>query len=256
MFAIFKRELLSYFRNPTGYIAIALFSFISGVYFINLLTRGAINISSEITQMRSFVIILVPIVTMGLFSEDRRRGTEVLYYTNPITLFDVVMGKFLAAMSLFFIMFINVFIHMIMTKILGGVVVTGDWGTVIVFFFLAALFVALGCFASALTDSQLISAIVCFVFILVIQLVSTFASFLETGVVTLLETINIVNSETANAIGSTISDAINWLDPFTKTNNFRYGVFSVIPLFFCISIAVFFLYLTFRILEKKRWSQK
>lgn len=254
MTAIFKREFLSYFRNPVGYVAIALFSFISGIYFVNMLMGANIDISSEIISLRSFFIIIVPIVTMGLFSEDRRRGTEVLYYTNPITMFDVVMGKFLAAMSLFFVMFINVFIHMIITKIFGGLVTVGDFGTVIVFFFLAALFVAIGCLASALTDSQIISAILCFVFILIVQIISTMASFMKSSVTSLLILMN-MDSEKANSFGSGLADCINWLDPFVKTQNFRYGVFGVAPLFFCLSMAVFFLYLTFRILEKKRWSQ-
>ena len=254
MFAIFKREFLSYFRNPTGYVAIALFSFISGVYFISMLMNGALNMSSEITSMRSFFIIIVPIVTMGLFSEDRKRGTEVIYYTNPITMFDVVLGKFLAAMSLVFVMFINVFIHMIVTLAFGGVVTSGDWGVTIVFFFLAALFIAMGCLASAMTDSQLISAILCFVFLLIVSLISTLASFVNTGISTLLTNM-LGNTEQANSIGEGLANAINWLDPFAKTQNFRFGVFSVAPLFFCLSLAVFFLYLTFRILEKKRWSQ-
>ena len=159
MTAIFKREFLSFFRNPVGYVVIALFSFISGVYFVNMLMNISVDISLEIISLRSFFIIIVPIVTMGLFSEDRKKGTEVLYYTNPITMFDVVAGKFLAAMSLIFVMFINVIIHMIVTKAFGGVVGAGDFGAAIVFFFLAALFVAIGCFASALTDSQIISAL-------------------------------------------------------------------------------------------------
>lgn len=254
MFAIYKREFLSYFRNPTGYVAIALFSFISGVYFIIMLRNYALNMSSEINSMRSFFIVIVPIVTMGLFSEDRKRGTEVIYYANPITMFDVVLGKFLAAMSLIFVMFINVFIHMIATLALGGVVTSGDWGVTIVFFFLAALFVAIGCLASAMTDSQLISAILCFVMLLIVSLISTLASFANTGITTLLTNI-LGNTEQANSIGEGLANAINWLDPFAKTQNFRFGVFGVAPLFFCISFAVFFLYLTFRILEKKRWSQ-
>ena len=254
MQAIFKREFLSYFRNPTGYVAIALFSFISGVFFIMQVSQGQVEIASEVTSLRSFFIVIVPIVTMGLFSEDRKRGTDVIYYANPITMFDVVMGKFLAAMSLFFIMFINVFIHMIATKILGGKVGVGSWGTVIVFFFLAALFFAIGCLASAITDSQIISAIVCFVFILIIQLISTLSSLLNTAVTTLLTKMN-VGSEQASSIGSALENGINWLDPFTKTKDFRYGSFSVAPLIFCISMAIFFLYLTYRLLEKKRWSQ-
>ncbi len=253
MLAVFKREFLSYFRSPVGYVAIALFSFLSGYIFINNFTTGAVNIASEVISLRSFFVVIVPIITMGLFAEDKKRGTEILYYTTPIDLFAVVMGKFLAAFALYGIMFVNVFIHMIVTKACSGIVDIGAWGSVIVFFFLAALFISIGILASAITDSQIISAIFCFIMILVIQLLSTISSLIGSTIGAFLSVLG-VKAETSNAVGEAIINGINWLDPFTKTADFRYGVFSVAPLIFCISFAIVFLFLTFRILEKKRWS--
>lgn len=255
MFAIFKREFLSYFRNPSGYIAIALFSFLSGYIFINGFSTGAINLSSEISALRSYFVIIVPIITMGLFAEDKKRGTEVLYYTTPIDLFSVVAGKFLAALALYGIMFINVFVHMIVTKACHGVVTVGTWGSVIVFFFLAALFISIGIFASVITDSQIISAITSFIIILIIQLLSTISNLFGDAITAFLKMIG-VNAESSSSVGDAIANAINWLDPFAKTSNFAYGIFSVAPLFFLICFATVFLFLSFRILEKKRWSQK
>ncbi len=254
MIAIFKREFLSYFRNPVGYIAIALFSFLSGYIFINNFASGAVNISLEIASLRSFFVVIVPIITMGLLAEDRKRGTEILYYTTPIDLFSVVAGKFLAALLLYGIMFINVFVHMIVTKISGGVVGIGAWGSVVVFFFLAALFISIGIFASAITDSQIISAITAFIIILVIQLLSTIGKLLGNAISAFLSILG-VSAESASSIGDKLESAVNWLDPFAKTSNFRYGIFSVAPLFFCVSFTVIFLFLSFRILEKKRWAQ-
>ena len=254
MYAVFKREFLSYFRSPVGYIAIALFSFLSGYIFINNFAGGSINISSEIISLRSFFVVIVPIITMGLFAEDKKRGTEILYYTSPIDLFSVVIGKFLAAFSLYVIMFINVFVHMIVTKSCNGVIGVGAWGSVIVFFFLAALFLSIGLLASAITDSQIISAILCFIMIIVIQLLSTISNLVGNTLSAFLSIIG-VSSESASSVGEAIVNGINWLDPFTKTSDFRYGVFAVAPLIFCISFAIFFLFLTFRILEKKRWAK-
>ena len=254
MLAIFKREFLSYFRNPVGYIAIALFSFLSGYIFINNFASGAVNLSLEIASLRSFFVVIVPIITMGLLAEDRKRGTEILYYTTPIDLFSVVAGKFLAALLLYGIMFINVFVHMIVTKICGGVVGIGAWGSVVVFFFLAALFISIGIFASAITDSQIISAITAFIIILVIQLLSTIGKLLGNAISAFLSILG-VSAESASSIGDKLESAVNWLDPFAKTSNFRYGIFSVAPLFFCVSFTVIFLFLSFRILEKKRWAQ-
>ncbi len=254
MYAIFKREFLSYFRNPVGYIAIALFSFLSGFIFVSSFSNAAINISAEINSLRSFFVVVIPIITMGLLADDRKRGTEVLFYTTPIDLFSVVAGKFFAALSLYGIMFINVFVHMIVTKACGGVVGVGAWGSVVVFFFLAALFISIGIFASAITDSQIISAITSFIMILIVQLLSTIGSLLSNAITAFLPMLGVAK-ETSNSIGDGLESAINWLDPFSKTNGFRYGTFGVAPLFFCVSFTVVFLFLTYRILEKKRWAQ-
>ena len=167
MLAIFKREFLSYFRSPVGYVAIAIFSFLSGFIFYSQYSAGAVNIGSEVISLRSFFVIIVPIITMGLFAEDKKRGTDILYYTTPVSLFSVVVGKVLASVALYFVMFINVIIHIIVTLASGGVFGVGAFGTIIVFFFMAFMFIAMGQFASAITDSQIVSARTSLVFLLV-----------------------------------------------------------------------------------------
>lgn len=254
MTAIYKREFLSYFRSPIGYVALAVFTFLSSYLFSMYLMNAAINISAEIKYMRNYLIIIVPIITMALFSEDKKRGTEVIYYTNPISLFSVVLGKFFAAMTLFLIMFCNVFVHMIVTKTLSGVIDSGTWGSVIIYFFFAALFISIGMFASAITDSQLVSAIVSFVILYVISMLSNIAAMLATGIQSFLSLFS-DNIETIKKIADAVHNAILWLDPFSKTSDFVYGIFSLAPMIFCLSGAIVFLYLTYRVLEKKRWAK-
>lgn len=252
MLAIFKREFLSYFRSPVGYVAIALFSFLSGFIFYSQFASGAVNIATEVISLRSFFVVIVPIITMGLLSEDKKRGTDVLYYTTPVSLFNVVTGKVLAAFALYAVMFINVIIHIIVTLACGGDFEVGSIGTIIVFFFMAFMFIAIGLFASAITDSQIISAIVAFIIILVTQLISTIGSYAGTAVTSVLSAIK---ADSAIAAGNAIAAAISWFDPFVKTQDFRLGIFSVSALIFVFSVGILFLYLTFRVLEKKRWSQ-
>ena len=254
MYAIFKREFLQYFRSPVGYVAIAIFSFLAGFIFYSQYVGGSVSIASEVISLRSFFVIIVPIITMASFAEDKKRGTEVLYYTTPVNLFSVVAGKFLAAMALFAVMFINVIIHMIVTVSNGGMVGIGAIGSVIVFFFLAAMFISIGLLASALNDSQIVSAIVSFVLILIFQLLSTIATYAKSATDAVVYNITQDNDIAINS-GETIAKIINWFDPFARTNDFRSGVFSVSALLFCLSVAAVFLYITFRVLEKKRWSQ-
>ncbi len=252
MTAFFKREFLSYFRSPVGYVAIALFSFLSGFIFYSQFASGSVDIASEVISLRSFFVIIVPIITMGLLSEDKKRGTDILYYTTPVSLFNVVIGKALAAFALYAVMFVNVIIHIIVTLICGGKFGVGSVGAVIVFFFMAFMFISIGLFASAITDNQIISAIVAFIFILISQLLSTIAQYVGTAVISILGIMKIKSAET---VGRAFNSAISWLDPFEKTKDFRLGLFSVSALFFLFSIGLLFLYFTFRILEKKRWSQ-
>ena len=252
MTAIFKREFLSYFRSPVGYVAIALFSFLSGFVFYSQFATGAVDIADEVISLRAFFFVIVPIITMGLLSEDKKRGTDVLYYTTPINLFNVVIGKVLAAFALYAIMFVNVIIHIIVTVNCGGVFSVGAIGSIIVFFFMAFMFISIGLFASAITDNQIISAIVAFVIILVTQILGTIGDYLGSAFTSMFSGIN---SQFASNVGNGISKAINWLDPFTKTQDFRLGIFSVSSLVFLVSVGILFLYLTFRVLDKKRWSQ-
>lgn len=252
MTAIFKREFLSYFRSPVGYVAIALFSFLSGFIFYSQFALGTVDIASEVITLRSFFVVIVPIITMGLLSEDKKRGTDILYYTTPVNLFNVVMGKVLAAFALYAIMFINVIIHIIVTVNCGGVFGVGAVGTIIVFFFMAFMYIAIGLFASAITDSQIVSAIVAFVIIIITQLLGTIGDYLGTAFTSIFSGLN---SSFANTVGNAISKGITWFDPFLKTQDFRLGIFSVSSLVFLVSVGILFLYLTFRVLDKKRWSQ-
>lgn len=254
MFAIFKREFLSYFRSPVGYVAISIFSFLSGFLFFSQFAEGSVDIGGEVISLRSFFVIIVPIITMGLFAEDKKRGTDILYYTTPVDLFSVVLGKVLAAFALYAIMFINVIIHAIVTVCCGGRVGVGSIGSIIVFFFMAFMFISIGLFASSITDSQIISAIVSFIFILLTQLVTTIASYIGTAATSLASVLG-VDSANASTFGSNIRNAVSWLDPFAKTQDFSLGVFSVSALVFLLSMGFVFIYLSYRILEKKRWSQ-
>ena len=249
---IFKREFLSYFRSPVGYVAIALFSFLSGFVFYSQFATGTVDIAGEVITLRSFFFVIVPIITMGLLSEDKKRGTDVLYYTTPVNLFNVVVGKVLAAFLLYVIMFVNVIVHIIVTVSCGGVFGVGAVGTIVVFFFMAFMFISIGLFASAITDNQIISAIVAFIIILVTQIMGTIGDYLGSAFTAMFSGIN---SNFAVTVGDAISDAVNWLDPFLKTQDFRLGIFSVSSLVFLVSVGILFLYLTFRVLDKKRWSQ-
>lgn len=259
MFAVFKREFLSYFRTPVGWVAISLLGIISGYYFIGMLTSSFpyVNIAAEIAYIRSFFVVLIPIITMRLFAEEKRNGTDVLLYTMPYSMMDAVLGKFLAALALQGIMIMSVFSHMIITVICSGNVNSATWGAIFGYIILAGLLISIGMLTSAMTENQIMSAVICFVVILFIAMLSNiantageiFKSFLRiTGLYGMNE-VSIYNA------GENLKNAIIWLDPYTKTSCFTSGVVKIVPLIYCVSFTVVFIFITYRVLEKKRWSQ-
>ena len=259
MFAVFKREFLSYFRTPVGWVAIGLFGLLSGYYFSQMIAGSTrqVNIAYEISFLRSFFLVLIPIITMRLFAEEKRNGTDVLLYTMPFSMKEAVIGKFLAAISLQGLMLISVFFHMIITVACSGNINSCTWGAIIGYLVLAALFISIGMLTSALTENQIMSAVVCFVLVLFLQLLSSIANSIAEVFMSILKVTNLFGLSDASIYkaGEAIKSGVSWFDPYTKTACYTSGVFKITPIIYCISFTCVFIYITFRVLEKKRWSQ-
>lgn len=259
MFAVFKREFLSYFRTPVGWVAICIMGILSGYYFTEMITAtfAYVNITMEIDFLRSYFIILIPIITMRLFAEEKKNGTDVLLYTMPFSMKEAVFGKFLAALSLQALMLICVFSHMIITVILSGYISFATWGAIFGYLVLAALFISIGMLTSAMTENQIMSAVFCFVILLFLNMLSTIASSLSSLVKNVLKYTGLfhLSDSAIYSVGENVRKAIIWFDPFDHTSCYTSGVFKVVPLIFCLSFTFVFIYITYRVLEKKRWSQ-
>ncbi len=181
--AIARRELGSYFVSPVAYAAVAMFTFVSGVFFSNMLTyyvRTAAQLDAQLqktgrsdfqidvpTQVlgdffrnEAFVLMLVvPLLTMGLIAEERRKGTLELLVTSPVRAWEVIAGKFLGAFGLAVLMLL--FTAPMMTFLIQG----GEWEPGVVasgytgLLLLAGVEIAIGLFISSLCESVLVSAL-------------------------------------------------------------------------------------------------
>lgn len=256
--AIFKREFFAYFRSPIGYVVFAIFMAVSGLFFASGILSSYIDMVSEINFVQSFLFIIIPLMTMRSFSEDRRNGTEVLLFTSPANTLEIVLGKYLAALALFVLMTAGTFTHLIIASLYGGLIDISVLGAYIGFIFLGVAYVSIGCFASALTENQIIAAVISFVIMLVLMLLDFVSSMLGSVTATLLDKINFVGLSDLQieAAGTAVTDALQWLNPMTRLNNYVNGIFEVAPILFFVSMAAAFIYLTNRILEKRRWSQR
>ena len=256
--AIYKREFLAYFRSPMGYVLFAIFMAVGGIYYAYGILSSYLDMVSEISFLQSFLFVIIPMLTMRAFSEDRKNGTEVLLYTSPATSLHIVLAKFLAAFSLFLLMTAGTFTHLIITTFYKGIIDTSVLGAYIGFIFLGAAYIAIGVFASALTENQIIAAIISFIIIIALMFLDFISSAFGSMISTLVGKINFfgLTDLQIDSVGTAVTNALKWLNPSTRISNYINGIFEVTPLIFFLSLVATFLFLTNRIIEKRRWSQR
>lgn len=233
MYSIFKKEFRSYFTSPIAYVMMGLFVFISSIlFYLNLLQQTA-DYSFNINYMSIILIIIVPILTMKILADERKSGTEVLLITSPTSLTSIVVGKYLAACAVFLIMTGITFIYPIILAVLGEPAMAEIVGAYVGFILLGASFIAFGVFASSITESQIIAAIV--------GVVSLLFMWLLQGI--------------APALGGIASKILNWFSLFSRTEDFYAGILSLGPIVYYLSFSAVFIFLTIRVIEKRRWSK-
>ena len=234
MTAIFKRELRSYFVSPTAYVLAASFFIIFSIFFISF------NISSQIANLGAAyksseiaILIILPVLTMKVFSEEKKNNTEVLLLTSPVSIGKIVLGKYLAVITVFLSITALSLIHIMILFVFGSPHLPSLMGTLLAFILFGSLISAIGVFVSSLTESQIVAAIISFAINLVIYFLYTIMRGL---------------GDTAIAVFSRIS-------PMSRTDDFHLGMFRINNVIFFIVLIGLFLFFTARNIEKKRWSK-
>ena len=159
MFAVLKRELSAYFSSPIGYIYLAVFYVFSGYFFFGVLYSNTTSLSNVFNGMFTIIMLLIPILTMRLMSEDLKNKTDQALLTAPINLLSLVMGKFLSALLVYCL---GVAITLVYAVVIAAFA-PPDWtvvfGNVLGMLLLGAALIAIGMFISALTENQVIAAV-------------------------------------------------------------------------------------------------
>ena len=234
MFAIFKRELNAYFTSPLGYVFLAIFYAFSGLFFyIFSLSVGSTDISSVFLMMFIVLMVFVPLLTMRLLSEDKKQKTDQLILTAPVSLLSIVMGKFLAAYAIFAIGVAVMPVYGFVMSTFATVSWLPIWGNTVGLLLLGGIFVSIGLFISSLTENQMIAAIGGFFINLMILLMNTLKSALPNGF---------------------LQDVLSSISVYSRYSEITNGIFSLSSLIFFVSVIFIFLFLTVRVLEKRRWA--
>ncbi len=160
MLAVFKKELKSYLLSPIGYIFIGLFTLMfSLLFYITVFKNNYVYFQYAFYDAATILTFVTPVLTMRMFSEERRNGTEQLLLTSPRSLVSIVLGKFLAAMVIIVLTICCTLIHLAILCHFGSPDLKVAVVTLFGFFLLSSAYVSFGMFASSVTENQIIASV-------------------------------------------------------------------------------------------------
>lgn len=233
MNTIYKREISAFFRSPVAYIIIGMFMVMTGLFFwIYNVLSGSVYFGNTLNSISLFLIFFSPILTMRLLAEERKNGTEVLLRTSPVSLWSIVLGKFLAAYTVFAIMVGLTMLYPILMSFFGTVPFAVTFGSYVGFLLVGAVFVAIGIFTSSVTENQVVAAV--------------------SGIVALL--IMYFMQSIGATIGGVLGTILMWLSPLSRFSEFASGIMNFASVIFYLSFTGVMLLITVMNLERKRWS--
>lgn len=296
MLAVYKKELRSYFTSMIGWVFIAIFLVLAGLYFsVYNLTQGVTNISYVFQGIEFFfVMLLVPVLTMRIVAEENRNKTDQLLYTAPVSIGKIMVGKYMALLSLFGIAMLIVSTYPLILAGLVSKSATGvesvdfaiAYGSIFGFFLLGAAYIAIGMFISSLTESQVIASVASGLVMIFTYLMTGIADMLPSdhvfvfwfctvalviGCVALYFWIHnvwmsVITGVILEAVLVTlyllftskfdglIGKVIEAVSIVDRYDNFVLGIFDVSALIYYISVCFLFVFMTVQRIRKKRYN--
>ena len=162
MWTVFKKEFKTYFLSPIGYIAIGIFMLMYSIFFyLTTITYGSVFMGDlYYATARYGLLIMIPLLTMRLFAEERKSGTEQLLLTSPRSVTSIVLGKFFAAVAVILITLIFSIVYPVIISFFGNVNIPTLIVTMLGFLLVAMSAISIGMLASSITENQIIAAII------------------------------------------------------------------------------------------------
>ena len=233
MLAIYKRELKAYMTSVIGYAFIALFLAVSGALFVyTTMYSMTADSSNYFTFMMLFFVILLPLLTMKSFSEERKLRTEQLLMTAPVSIFSMVMAKYLAAATIFASSMVVAVLPFGILYRYAAVKTAVLLGNLVAILLVGFAILAVGVFVSALTENQLTAAVGTVGLVLIFFVISFFNTVIPVYFIRFI---------------------LSGVSIFSRYQNFTQGVFDFAALFYYLSVAAVFLFLTMRIFDRRRY---
>lgn len=181
MWAIIKKEFKTYFLSPIGYVVIGILLLVCSLFFyLTTIQSGSVDLSSLYYYVALYgLIITAPILTMRMFSEERKNGTEQLILTTPVSITKVVLGKLIAALAVIIITLLISFGYFGIVSIFGKASIMSVLTSMLGFILIATAAISVGMFASSITENQVISAIITVAFLVLTLFVENISDSLS-----------------------------------------------------------------------------
>ena len=232
MKAIFNREFNSYFTSMLGYVFLTIFLLLTGVMFyvinIRFMTARMTNFFSIVIN---WALFLLPLLTMRLFSEDRKQKTDQLLLTAPISTKEIVFGKYLAAFGIFMVGVLITLIYPVILAFTGNLPIAETISCYVGFILLCSAILSIGAFMSSITESQIVAAVATY------------------GVLIFTLLLGSVASNVSNEI---IVNILLWYSPVQRFSDFTLGILNFEPIIYYLSITGLFLFFTVMVFERRR----
>lgn len=287
MIAIYKRELGAYFHSMTGYICAAFLIFCVGIYFMATnLFSGYPSFSYALNSSLFIFMLTTPILTMRSMAEDRRNKTDQLLLTSPVSVTGVVLGKYFAMLTVLLLPCLVFCFCPLIILANGSATLASDYASILMFFLMGSVCVAVGLLVSSLTESQVIAAIGTFGAVLLLLLWKSLMSFIPSsawaslvGMLLIALLLGVVlNALTGNYLLSTIIAALamaaefvvflarrslfedllpNVLGKFSITDAFStfadYQIFDFSGLILYLSLDFLLIFITVQLIQRRRY---
>ena len=288
MKAVFRHELSTYLTGLTGYVFAAFLLLFAGIYTTGIcLSSGYANFEYVLGNMSFTFMIIVPILTMRVISAEKKQKTENLLYSLPLTMTDVVLGKYFAMLVLFAIPVVIIGIYPLILRNYGNVNLGMSYAAFLGFFLLGAALISVGMFISSLTESQAASAGICFAVMLLNYFLVTISTMVSVTEVSSLGAL-IVAAAAVSVVFRLMTKNTSWsvtlftvlligilvcyiffgenfsglvpsimekVSLFSRFDDMLDGVLDISTLVFFCSVAVVFVCMTIRSLDKRRWAE-
>ncbi|WP_317854355.1 ABC transporter permease subunit [Chakrabartyella piscis] len=234
MWYIYKKELKTYFSTPFGFIFIGIFLLASGIVFtVYNLLGGNGDMTGMFSILSNISVMVFPVLTMRSFADERRAGTDKLLRTSRLNDYQIVVGKYLAAFTVFLTAVCATGFYVFLLAQYGYPNYSSIMGSYIGFILLGATFISICLFAAALCETHVTAAIFSFGLLFFVVIAKSFGSNLQIPV---------------------IKDIVNWIAITSKYDDFSRGILTLHSIVYYIGFSVFMVFISVKAEESQRYK--